>query len=125
MNASDRVHSIADKVAENKILTAVARVAITAAVVIGVPVGSWIVVSIVAHGLALADVNGKISRQGDRIARLETDDARDRERAASDLRRLNEIDRVLGQVEERSRGLLREIDSLRRRTSLDGNEIIR
>lgn len=125
MNASDRVHSIADRVAENKILTAVARVGITAAVVIGVPVGTWIVVSIVAHGLALAEVNGKISRQGDRITRLEADDQRDRERAASDLRRLNEIDRVLGQVEERSRGLLREIDSIRRRTSLEGNEIIR
>lgn len=123
--AHSRVEEIADKVTKNNILTAIARVSIAGAALVGVPVGAWIVTTTGAHSLSIAQLQGDLSRQTDRIFRLEQDDQRDRERAARDLERLGSIDRLLGQIEERTRNMIRDMDALRRRTSLDEAPVTR
>lgn len=126
MSPTDRISTIAEQMADNKILTLTARVSMAFCALIGAPLAAWFATSVIAHGNSLTEVRSEVRSNKDRIHRIEAEGERDRRRAQDDLRRLNEIDRLLGQVEERSRGLLREIDTLRRRASNgEGSEIIR
>ena len=111
-----RIQEIADKVAENKILTSVARVAITACLVIGAPAGIWMVSSTSTHAIAIAEIKVDARSITERVGRLEAADAQILGRVDRGLNRLQEVDRLLGQIEERTNRMLDSIE--RRRTDL-------
>lgn len=116
MSASEKVASIADKVAENKILTSVARVSIAACTIINIPGGIWLVSSTTTHAIAIAEIKGDARAVEQRVGRLEATDAQIMGRVEAGQGRLQAIDRLLGQIEERTNRLLDTIE--RRRTDL-------
>lgn len=116
MSAPEKVASIADKVAENKILTSVARVSIAACALIGTPAGIWLVSSTTTHAIAIAEIKGDARAVEQRVGRLEATDAQIMGRVEAGRGRLQAIDRLLGQIEERTNRLLDTIE--RRRTDL-------
>lgn len=89
-----------DRTAENKLLTVAARVSIALAVTVGIPSGVWLVTSTISH-------SATIVRHGDRLDRLERQDQMDREATSRHADKIQQIDRLLERLEERTQNILR------------------
>lgn len=120
MTGSEKINSIADKVIENKILTSVAHMSMAATAIFGVPASVWLVSSIMTHTVSIAEIKGDARYVELRVQRLEQADAAIIGRVEQGQGRLQEIDRLLGVIEERTQRLIRDIDGLSRRTELLG-----
>lgn len=118
MTNGAKVHEIAERVAGNSILTAIARVSIALSVSIGIPAGVYIVSSTTSHGREIALLTRADDDFKRRIELLEAAAARMPQDERRLIERIAALEALAQRFEERTQTLLRAIDQVNRERSL-------